>query len=196
MKKILLTGGPQGGKTTTLKFLADFYKDRVITVPEVASTLLQIFPMPGRDIILNEEWLSCFQKAVAPTQRELEHAWLAVALERKVEAIIFDRGLLDGAGYINGGRDAFSRLCGINYQEALERYELILHLETVAKKHPESFGNKNNDSRYENNAELAIKLDDQIQAAWNAHPNWHLISEETIDDVVYVVHQKINSFIG
>lgn len=57
IRKIVITGGPCGGKTTVLNALKKDFNDRAVFVPEVATMLLSGgFPAPEKDLFLSEKW--------------------------------------------------------------------------------------------------------------------------------------------
>jgi tRNA uridine 5-carbamoylmethylation protein Kti12 len=90
--KIVITGGPSGGKTTLIETLKKDLGNKITVVPEAASILYRGgFPRTTSD-------LNHFhgQRAICFIQRELED--LARA-ESRAEIIICDRGSLDSIAY-------------------------------------------------------------------------------------------------
>ncbi|ETN83274.1 hypothetical protein NECAME_07462 [Necator americanus] len=101
--KLVLTGGPCGGKTTGQDRLATFFENigwKVFTVPETATILLG-----GR---VKFEELNCdqaylFQKDLLKTMLQIEDTFFnqaAATVDRNV-LIICDRGGMDPSAYID-----------------------------------------------------------------------------------------------
>jgi predicted ATPase len=104
-KRIVLTGGPGGGKTTAADLLRRELGKRVIIVPESATILFGGgFPRsPHRDAN------RAAQNAIFHVQRNLEDVQSALYPER---VLLCDRGTVDGAAYWHDGQDAFFRSVG------------------------------------------------------------------------------------
>ncbi len=176
MKKIVVTGGPCGGKSTVLSALREEFVGRVVLVPEVATMLLGSgFPVPGRDLPWSLEWQSAFQAAVLPLQRSIEDALELKAAADGTSVLVCDRGELDGAAYTPGGVPEFCTRFGVNGELALARYSAIIHLESLATADPLKYGKAGNDNRFEP-LEKAVELENATRAAWAAHPR-HLVIE-------------------
>jgi predicted ATPase len=177
IRKIVITGGPCAGKSTVLCALREEFGDRVVLVPEAATVLLEGgFPVPGRDLEWSEEWQAAFQPAVLALQSALERSRTLLAGERE-GVLVCDRGILDGAAYTEGGVGAFCRLYEIDEAGAHERYEMVIHLESLATSHPERYGTKGNASRYEP-LPRAQELEHGIRDAWRNHPKRIIIGGE------------------
>lgn len=94
--RVVLTGGPCGGKTTALAKLKERLEEfgfLVVTVPEVATLLFSGgVPLPH-----DEASGFAFQKHLLRLQRELEDAITALARGTGRRALVVcDRGLMDG----------------------------------------------------------------------------------------------------
>ncbi|MCX6736478.1 MAG: ATP-binding protein [Candidatus Parcubacteria bacterium] len=192
MQKIVLTGGPQAGKTTILRALSMEYSDKIVFVPEIASLLLSNgFPEPGKDIIWNETWQAIFQNAILSLQINMEEAYVLLAKQKNISLIICDRGVLDGAAYTPGGVKEFCDLYGLHSQNELEKYNAIIHLESMATTRPSFYGKDGNDVRFED-VERAQDLEYRTRAVWENHPQYHFIAGcdnivEKIDQVLTLV---------
>ncbi len=171
MKTIVLTGGPHAGKTVVSKALDAAFRGRVIRVPEVATMLLKLgFPRPGRDLAWSQQWQDRFQTAVFHVQLQLEESWKAVASERNTPLLLCDRGLLDGAAYTRGDPRRFCDDFGIDYQAALARYDLVIHLQSYALIAPDDYGRHGNPDRFEV-LPGALELEERTRRAWGDHSN-------------------------
>ena len=88
MKKIVLTGGPNVGKTALVEVLAKrFY----IVSPEAARLIIDE-ERPKKSDVLPWKDVAKFQEVVAKRQLELE-------AKAKGDLMFFDRGVVDGAAY-------------------------------------------------------------------------------------------------
>jgi CYTH domain-containing protein len=187
---VAVTGGPAGGKTTAMKELTKQFGDQVLVMPEVASILLDGgFPKPGRDMVYSPEWAERFQNAVVPTQLSMEACFRDMALQRMARVIVCDRGLLDSAAYLGRGVDGFLTLFGFNLDDIHRRYDLVIHLESVAVKRPDLYERvRHTNNRYES-AREAAEVDAAIQTAWARHPNRVVVASHDIKEVTgEVVH--------
>ncbi len=174
MKALVLTGGPCGGKSTVKKAIEEEFRGQVLLVPEVATLLLEGgFPVPGRDLEWSEEWQAAFQAAVLPLQCSLENAFGLQAQANGSKLLVCDRGVLDGAAYTPGGVNEFCRRYGVDAEEAIDRYEAVVHLESLATAAPDLYGKGNNENRFEP-LERAQELEANTRAAWTNHPR-HII---------------------
>ena len=192
MKKIVLTGGPCSGKTTTLAALRQEFGENIMVVPEVATMLLSSgFPVPGRDCDWSQEWQDVFQSAIVALQQSMETAYFLVAKAKGIKMLVCDRGLLDGAAYTPGGLQEFCAKHGVDENEALASYDEVIHLESLATACPEKYGKVGNDHRFEP-LERAQELERNTRAAWVRHSCHRVISgdcgiDRKISEVVAIV---------
>ncbi|MBI4992163.1 MAG: ATP-binding protein [Candidatus Harrisonbacteria bacterium] len=190
IKMIVLTGGPCAGKTTVLKALQEEFARKAIFVPEVATILLANgFPVPGKDLPWSEEWQACLQGAILPLQRTIENAYLLMAKSKGVKVVVCDRGMLDGAAYTPGGVEEFCHNNNLIIDDEIARYDVIIHLESLAIVCPEKYGQTNNETRFES-LERAQQLERAIKEVWRDHLN------QTIIDGKRGIEGKIAQVIG
>jgi hypothetical protein len=197
MFKVVFDGGPCGGKTTVGRRLKEKYPSSIFVTPEVASGLTkELIPLPGRDVVLCHAWLHDFQTAVLPTQITMEKMWTDALRETATKLMIIDRGTLGGAAYFPGGLESFLKHFGLDLGESLACYDMVIHLETLAKSQPELFGKTDNEQRYETSPGQAIALDYLIQEIWQNHPNWHFIpSHWGIDTITDKIDELIQPYL-
>lgn len=158
--KIVLTGGPSGGKTTLAAAIQKEFASHVIIVPEAASIVFG-GGWPRRKTVVGVQHQ---QKAIYFLQRELEQL---IVGENPDRLIICDRGSLDGVAYWPGPGPSSDFLVetGSSVENEIQRYDWILHLDTA----PASYYDLTNPLRNES-FEEAWKLNERIKQAWAAHP--------------------------
>lgn len=181
MKKVVITGGPCGGKTTVMGFIQENWEREVLLVPEIATQLLNFFPIPNRHLPLTVEWLAPFQVAVFWSQVKAEETWALTRGEKKV--MVCDRGVLDGGAYL-GDEPAFYRLINHEVEALISRYEVVIHLESLAVTNSDLYLElkEGNPNRYEN-LEQAVELDTRIKKAWSKHSRQIILkSSDSLDD--------------
>ncbi len=168
-RKIVLTGGPGGGKTTAADLFHREMNDRVAVVPEAATLLFKGgFPrVPG------EAAAHATQAAVFHVQRNLEDL---VAHQHPDRVLLCDRGTVDGAAYWPGPPDTFFAAQGTTHEAELARYDAVLFFESAAAGGRVVLGN-GNPFRTESVHEAAA-LDARLQALWSRHPNFVLLPNE------------------
>lgn len=90
--KIVVTGGPGGGKTTALDLFQRELVDKVATVPESATLLFSGGVQRSND----KEIVKSTQKAIYQLQTNIEEIF---SLQHPNQTLICDRGTLDGLAY-------------------------------------------------------------------------------------------------
>lgn len=162
--KIVVTGGPSGGKTTLIEGLKKELGSSVALVPEAASVLYRGgFPrLPGDKQAMHT------QAAIYHTQRELEGL---IAASSKAEVLVCDRGSLDGIAYWPKAESGFFEAISSDRETEIERYDWVLHLDTAAADYYET----TNPVRTENFKE-ALVLNDRVKRAWRDHPRRFVIA--------------------
>ena len=175
MKRIVITGGPQSGKSTATRALKREFGNKILLIPESATILItKAFPKPGEDIPYSPEWQAAFTNAILPLQRERENAWELVAKDRGIKVVVCDRGIMDNAAYADGHIKDFLVNNNLVIEELYGRYDCVIHLESVAVCNPDLWGKAGNNIRYED-PDRARFLDQRIREAWKSHPTWHYI---------------------
>ncbi len=160
IRKIVLTGGPGGGKTTAADLFTRELAGRVVTVPEAASLLFNGgFPRERSAAAARAA-----QRAIYHTQRGLEDIERMRSPER---ILICDRGTVDGAAYWPGGPRAFFEEMRTEAEVERLRYDAVLFFESAAVGGLPIEGP--NPSRIETVAEAA-RLDRALRELWAPHP--------------------------
>jgi hypothetical protein len=161
--RIVLTGGPGGGKTTAADLFRREIGDRVIVVPESATILFA----GGFPRTLDPAAGQATQRAIFHVQRNLEATQAALYPDR---LLLCDRGTLDGAAYWPGGPDEFYEAMATTHQAELDRYDVVLFFETAAVGGLRVEGG--NRFRVEGNQQ-AVDLDHRLLEQWSPHPRFH-----------------------
>ncbi len=167
--RIVLTGGPGGGKTTALDLIRRELGERVAVVPETA-TILFSGGFPRRH---EKEACELAQKSIFHVQRNMEDIQRSLYPDR---VLLCDRGTIDGAAYWPNGVEDFFTSQNMTMKEEFKRYDAVIFFESAA------VGNfaidNGNPIRTESNKQ-AIELDTRLRELWAQHPHF-----------VYVPHQE------
>jgi predicted ATPase len=164
--RIVLTGGPGGGKTTAADLFRREIGPQVVVVPETATMLFAGgFPRGGDP------------QARAATQRAIYHAQCALEDVQSARyprrILLCDRGTVDGAAY--WPRTAplgFFETLGTTLEAQLARYDAVLFFESAAVGDIRIEGG--NPTRTEDNAE-ACRLDGHLRQLWSQHPAFYFV---------------------
>lgn len=192
--KIVLTGGACGGKTESLTFIKEHFSKLgydVYIVNEMATTLIlggiTAQKIGGRN----------FQELVIRMQLEMQKTYeKAISLSKSVKnLIIFDRSPIDAMMFIN--REEFDEIVNkfdTTYEDILNSYNAIIHLEAVAKKFPE-FYTCNNKARRKDGS-YTIETDNRLLDAYKKHPkriivNSYIDFNEKINNVIEKIEETL-----
>ena len=195
--KIVITGGPCGGKSTAMTRIQGAFSQMgytVLFVPETATELISGGVAPWT-CGTNAE----YQKCQMALQLEKERIFLQAAKTMNAEKllIVCDRGTLDNKAYMT--ETEFSTvLASINSNEIELRdgYDAVFHLVTAAKGAEEFYTTANNQARTET-VEQASALDDKLIAAWTGHPHFRIIDNSSdFENKLRRLIAEISSFLG
>lgn len=167
--KIVITGGPGGGKTTALDLFKREYTGRACIVPEAATVLFSSNIQRPH----NPSEVMSLQKAIFELQHTLEEL---VEHQNPNKLIICDRGSLDGLAYWPSSENNFFENMQSNLESELSRYDAVIFFETAAASGKDI--HSNNPYRKEDSNE-AVELDEKLQEVWKRHKNFHLIKSDT-----------------
>lgn len=179
MKRIVMTGGPCAGKTTimgTLKAELESRGYKVFIVPESATELILNGIHTGKHLTAAE-----FQGLLVEKQISKEAIYEKAAAKYKPEKVIilYDRGLMDFRAYVTPEEaEQIMRVNHLTVEEALDRYDAVIHLVTAADGAPEHYqwndpesGSTGNNAARVETPEEAIATDRRTAAAWEGHPH-------------------------
>jgi predicted ATPase len=179
--RIVLTGGPCGGKSTALSAITDRLQGlgfHVYCVPETA-TLLLGGGVRVRDASPSQ--LVGIQAEMLRVMMALEDAFRAVALATgRPSVILCDRGTMDVSAYLPA--EAWTALLNEHDWTVVglrdRRYEAVMHLVTAADGAGAFYTTENNAVRTETPAEARV-LDRRLRDAWVGHPHLRVIDNST-----------------
>ena len=168
IKKIALTGGPGGGKSTAAELFKLEYKDFISLVPEVATLLFR----GGYPRVDSPHVVESIQKSIFHVQNNIEDTYATLFPHH---TLLCDRGTVDGGAYWPMGPEDFYKTMGTTLKKELERYDAVIFFETAAAGGLAiDLGNpvRNEDQR------KAIEIDLRLNALWSQHPNFVYIKNE------------------
>jgi predicted ATPase len=135
--KVVLTGGPCAGKTSVQDALKNHFSSRVLCIPEVATLLMKNdFPQLGADPEYAPRWHQALMAVSVPLYIGYEDMYALFADKHKTPLIVSDRGILDCTAYLEGGKEALLAKFPYSLAEIHARYDLVIHLESLATARP------------------------------------------------------------
>lgn len=168
-RRIVITGGPGGGKTTIANQIRLNSQKKIVIVPEVATMLFS----GGFPRFSDELARRAAQTAIYHVQKNLEEVYLSQYSDR---VILCDRGTLDGAAYWPEEADLdFFQTLQTTVKDEVDRYDAVVFFETAAV--GQISIDDGNGSRNETLDE-AVDLDRRLQSIWRQHHNFHFIACE------------------
>eukprot|EP01088_Endostelium_zonatum_P018832 TRINITY_DN6192_c0_g1_i1.p1 TRINITY_DN6192_c0_g1~~TRINITY_DN6192_c0_g1_i1.p1 ORF type:complete len:271 (+),score=68.88 TRINITY_DN6192_c0_g1_i1:99-911(+) len=181
VQKFVLTGGPCGGKTSSLMALQQRLKlmgYKVYCVPEAATIL---FSGGGRFENWDQSRQVAFEVNKMKTQMALEDAFMNLAsLCETKSVVICDRGTLDSSAYVN--KETWDLI--LNSQQWTsknlneDRYDAVVHIVTAADGAEQSYSKESNKVRTET-VEQAKEIDERLLNAWRCHPKFFKVDNST-----------------
>jgi len=165
--RIVLTGGPGGGKTTAADLFRRELGEQVVVVPEAASMLFN-GGFPRYD---EPSAIRAAQRAIYGVQRNLEDMQL---FHYPGRILLCDRGTVDGVAYwpVEEDANAFFEAVESTLESELARYDAVIFFESAAVGGMGIEGG--NPARIENLDE-AVDLDRRLQDIWSQHPHYTLV---------------------
>ena len=177
--KIVVTGGPCGGKTTALTQVQTALSHlgyTVLVVPETATALISGGVAPWT-CGTNVEYQKCQMLMQMQKERIFEQA--AHTMNQDKILIVCDRGELDNKAYMTDEEFAqVLEFLGKSEAELRDDYDAVFHLVTTAKGAEKFYTLENNGARYET-LEQARALDDKFIESWTGHPYFRVIDNST-----------------
>lgn len=163
--RVVLTGGPGGGKTTAIDLFRRELGDGVAVVPESATIMFG----GGFPRVDDPDARRAAQSAIFHVQRNLEDVKSA---QHPARVLLCDRGTVDGAAYWPGTPDEFFAAMSTTQAAELARYDAVLFFQSAAVGGLKIEGP--NPVRTESDQE-ALLLDKQLMQLWSEHPRFFLV---------------------
>ncbi|MBR5496744.1 MAG: ATP-binding protein [Clostridia bacterium] len=180
ISKIVITGGPCGGKSSAMERIRDEFSAlgyRVLFIAETATELINggIAPWTCRS---NADYQTFQMKLQLEKEDIYENA--AESMDCEKILIVCDRGAIDSKAYMTK-EDFYALVEDMNTDEAAlrDRYDAVFHLVTTAKGAEKFYTTANNTARTET-VQQAAELDDRIAAVWSPHRH-HVIIDNSTD---------------
>ena len=168
MKKIVLTGGPSGGKTTALSILKETFGKKIALVQE-AATLIYSGGFPRTDN--SPIHIVHAQNILFYTVHQLEEL---AEKTSPASVMVCDRGSIDGAVYWPYGPENFFEAMHTTLEAELARYDAVIHLSPP----PEKDAYRQVTNVRTENLQQAFEIDDKILKIWEKHPNRLVVPRE------------------
>ncbi|XP_041349503.1 TRPL translocation defect protein 14-like [Gigantopelta aegis] len=177
--RVVLTGGPCGGKTTGQARLSTFFENlgwKVFRCPEAAMIYLS-GGVTFAELEKNEVFL--FQENIIKTMMQIENSYFDLAKSftcKQNVLMICDRGLMDGAAYLSP-EDWEEMKKKNNWHEVDmrdNRYNQIIHMVSAAKGAEAFYSVAGHKTRHEG-LDVARELDTITANSWVGHPYFDVI---------------------
>ncbi|MBO6159694.1 MAG: ATP-binding protein [Firmicutes bacterium] len=197
IKKIVITGGPCGGKSTAMRWISHVFTEvgyKVLFVSETATELITGGVAPWT-CGSNLEYQKCQVSLQMFKEKIYEQAARTMPQEKIL--IVCDRAALDNKAYMT---DEEYRIVldglGLEEKSVILSYDAVFHLVTAAKDTVRFYTFENNQARYEN-VEEAVALDERIWQCWSPHPHHRRIpGQEDFAEKMRLLVGEIAAFLG
>ena len=195
--KIVITGGPCGGKSTALSKIHEEFEQlgyTVLFVPETATELITGGVAPWT-CGTNLDYQKCHLKL--QLEKEIAFEKAASTMNKEKILIVCDRGALDSKAYMSESEfNETLKSLNTNEVDLRDNYGAIFHLVSAAKGAEYAYTLSNNCARTET-IEQARELDDKIISAWAGHPHLRVIDNAPdFNEKLSRLIAEIASFLG
>lgn len=197
--KVVLTGGPCGGKTTASSMISDHMQKlgwRVFRVPEAATLIFSGGVTFGGSTAEQQFEINSH---ILKVMMSLEDSFYALARSTGMRSIVLcDRGAMDVRAYMpeDQWEELLRRNDFNNIQLRDGRYDCIIHLQTAADGAVQFYTLGNNQVRTET-PDMACALDHRIKQNWMGHPHLYVAdNRKDFKSKIDRVLQCICNFVG
>jgi len=196
--KVVLTGGPCGGKTTAKSEIKARFESLgflVLCGPE-AATLLFGGGVPFPD---DEAARMLLQRTILKLQMAIEDMFEEIGKNSgRPTLILLDRGALDGKAYVSDYEWELLlddvKLTTVVLRD--QRYDAIIHLVTAAQGAEAFYTLTNNETRTETPA-AAREMDRKTLDAWTGHEHLYIVDNSTtFDEKIRRAVARISKLVG
>lgn len=195
--KIVITGGPCGGKSTGMSMIEKAFSQlgyNVLFVPETATQLISsnITPVSFAD---PADFQRCLLKLQIAKEQIYDNAAARMPYDKVL--IVCDRGIMDNKAYMSDEiYNATLSELGRSEVELRDTYDAVFHLVTAANGAEDFYTTANNAARTET-PEQARAIDEKIISAWTGHPHFRVIDNSSdFEDKMKRLITEITSFLG
>lgn len=193
--KIVLTGGPCAGKTTTIDRIEEHLREKGYHVLVLNECATEMIKGGIRPFGLHAASVYDFENEVLNLQLYKENRYkdfLKNYRDDEKIIILYDRGTVDVKAYL--GDVNYNKMLeenNLKHEDLLNEYDLVVHMITVAADMENRYSNSNNTARFEDSQE-AIDVDNKISKAWQGHHNLKVVPvcetlEEKIEKTIKIV---------
>ena len=197
--KIVLTGGPCAGKTTTISKVEEYLTEKgyhVLVLNECATEMIKGGIRPFGEGALS---VYDFQNEILNLQlyKEKRYKDIVNKMDKDIKCILLaDRGVIDNKAYL--GQEMFDKLLeenGVKESELIKEYDMVIHMITVASDIKNRYSNSNNTARFED-ADEAIDLDRRTSDAWRNHHNLKVVPvTEVLEEKIAIVLSYVDELL-
>lgn len=176
--KIVVTGGPCGGKTTAMSWIQNSFTAMgydVLFIPESATEIIVAGAPHDKFTVA-----SGLERSIISLQIAKEKIYYDIAQHLRSDKVLIvcDRGVLDCKAFMPDGEfETELSLLGKSFVELRDGYDAVFHLVTAAKGAEKYYTTANNTARTETPAQAAA-LDDKIIGVWTGHPRLRIIGND------------------
>ena len=196
IKKIVITGGSDAGKTTAMNWIQNNFEKKGYKVVFIDSAAKEFI----NDGVLKGELKSTlkYQSIVIDMQIAKEKIYEEAAKQLPFEKILLvcKRGTVDAKAYMsNRDFEYMLKERNLNEVELRDSYDAVFHLVTSASGAEEYF--LIDDPLRDNLIEEAKRIDDQIINAWTGHKYFRVIdNRSTFQNKMKQLIKEISLFLG
>ena len=196
IKKIVITGGSDAGKTTAMNWIQNNFEKKGYKVVFIDSAAKEFI----NDGVLKGELKSTlkYQSIVIDMQIAKEKIYEEAAKQLPFEKILLvcKRGTIDAKAYMsNRDFEYMLKERNLNEVELRDSYDAVFHLVTSASGAEEYF--LIDDPLRDNLIEEAKRIDDQIINAWTGHKYFRVIdNRSTFQNKMKQLIKEISLFLG
>lgn len=196
IKKIVITGGSDAGKTTAMNWIQNNFEKKGYKVIFIDSAAKEFI----NDGVLKGELKSTlkYQSIVIDMQIAKEKIYEEAAKQLPFEKILLvcKRGTIDAKAYMsNRDFEYMLKERNLNEVELRDSYDAVFHLVTSASGAEEYF--LIDDPLRDNLIEEAKRIDDQIINAWTGHKYFRVIdNRSTFQNKMKQLIKEISLFLG
>lgn len=194
--KVVLTGGPCGGKTTGQSRLCTFFENLGWKVYRAQETALVLMSGGVKFSELSKEQAFKFQENLIKTMMQVENTYFDLAQTCPQNCLVVcDRGLMDGSAYLPP--EDWERMKQENGWSEVDlrdnRYNQIIHMVSAACGAEPFYTCAGHKTRSEDIG-VARHLDKCTSQAWVGHPYYDVIDNTTdFEEKIYrMIHAVCN----